>query len=192
MSVVGSRAASQRGLGIAKSIAAGLAARGVTVIAGLARGIDTAAHTAAMEAGGRTAAVIGTGINHYYPAENRALQDQISRDGLVLSQFWPGSPPTKHTFPMRNSVMSGYGRATIVVEASEQSGARIQAKRAVAHGRPVILTELVVEANQWPSVLIGRPGVHVASSTAEVMAIAESILDEPAAIDKLFAVAVEG
>jgi DNA protecting protein DprA len=192
ISVVGSRAASPRGLSIARSIAAGLVERGVVVIAGLARGIDTAAHRAALDAGGRTVAVIGTGLNRYYPAENRSLQDLISRDGMVLSQFWPDSPPTRHTFPMRNIVMSGYGRATIVVEATEQSGARIQAKRAVAHGRPVILTDRVVAVNRWPCTLIGRPGVHVASSTAEVMKIAESILDQPAAIDKLFSVAAEG
>lgn len=192
MSVVGSRAASRRGLSIAGSIAAGLVERGVAVIAGLAKGIDTAAHRAALEAGGRTVAVIGTGLHRYYPAENRSLQDLISREGLVLSQFWPDSPPTRQSFPMRNAVMSGVGRATIVVEATERSGARIQAKRAVAHGRPVILTDLVVEANRWPSTLIGRPGVHVARGTAEVMRIVESILDESAAIDKLLTIAAEG
>lgn len=189
MSVVGSRAASRRGLSIAGSIAAGLVERGVAVIAGLAKGIDTAAHRAALDAGGRTIAVIGTGLDRYYPAENRSLQDLISRDGLVLSQFWPGSPPARHTFPMRNTVISGYGRATIVVEATEHSGARIQAKRAVAHGRPIILTDRVVEANRWASTLIDRPGVHVASSTAEVMRIAESILDESSAIDRLLTAA---
>lgn len=192
MAVVGSRAASRRGLGIAGSIAAGLVERGVAVIAGLAKGIDTAAHRAALDAGGRTVAVIGTGVDRCYPAENRSLQDLISRDGLVLSQFWPDSPPTRYSFPMRNTVMSGYGRATIVVEATEHSGALIQAKRAVGHGRPVILTDRVVEANRWPATLIGRPGVHVAGSTAEVMRIAESILGERAEADTLVAGAAEG
>lgn len=189
MSVVGSRNASPRGLDIARAIAAGLVDRGITVVSGLAKGIDTAAHTAALEAGGRAVAVIGTGINRYYPAESRALQDRVATEGLVLSQFWPDAPPTKHSFPMRNTVMSGYGRATIVVEAGEHSGARIQAKRAVAHGRPVILTDLVVQANTWAQELRGRPGVHVAASTAEAMATVESITAGPAEIDALFAAA---
>lgn len=149
VSVVGSRSASERGLSIARSVAAGLVDRGITVISGLARGIDTAAHNTALESGGRTVAVIGTGITRYYPQENRALQDQIAARGLLLSQFWPDAAPNKHGFPLRNSVMSGYGRATIVIEAGEHSGARIQARRAVAHGRPVILTDLVVKANGW-------------------------------------------
>lgn len=189
ISVVGSRTASPRGLDIAQSIATSLVDRGITVIAGLAAGVDTAAHVTALESGGRTVAVIGTGINRRYPAENSALQDRIATEGLVLSQFWPDAPPTKHTFPMRNTVMSGYGRATIVVEAGEHSGARIQARLAVAHGRPVILTDGVVKANKWPAELIDRPGVHVAGSTAEVMSIVESITAGPAEIEALFAVA---
>lgn len=192
VSVVGSRSASTRGLDIARSIAAGLGDRGITVIGGLAAGIDTAAHVATLEAGGRTVAVIGTGINRYYPAENRDLQDRIAAEGLLVSQFWPDTPPTKHTFPMRNTVMSGYGQATIVVEAGEHSGARIQARRAVAHGRPVILTDLVVSANKWPGELIDRPGVYVAGSTAEAMSIIERITGGSAEIDALFAAAARG
>jgi DNA processing protein len=189
MSVVGSRQASARGLDIARSVAAGLVDRGITVIAGLAKGIDTAAHQATLDAGGRTVAVIGTGITQSYPAGNRDLQDHIGTTGLVLSQFWPDAPPTKHSFPMRNAIMSGYGRATIVVEAGERSGARIQARQAVAHGRPVILTDLVVAATTWPADLIGRPGVHVAGSTAEIMSIVEDIAAGPKEIDALFAAA---
>jgi DNA processing protein len=192
VSVVGSREASPRGLSIARSVAAGLVDRGITVIAGLAKGIDSAAHVAALEAGGRTVAVIGTGITRHYPAENRELQDRIATDGLLLSQFWPDAPPTKFTFPMRNAVMSGYGRATIVVQAGEHSGARIQARQAVAHGRPVILTDLVVSATTWPADLIGRPGVHVASSTAEIMSIVESIAAGPDEIDALLAAVSRG
>jgi DNA processing protein len=192
MSVVGSREASPRGLDIARSAATGLVDRGITVISGLAKGIDTAAHTAALDAGGRAVAVIGTGINRHYPVENRELQDRIAAEGLVLSQFWPDAPPTKHTFPMRNAVMSGYGWATIVVEAGEHSGARIQARQAVAHGRPVILTDLVVKASKWSADLIGQPGVHVASSAAEIMSIVDNIAAGPAEIDALFTVAAEG
>lgn len=178
VSVVGSRAASARGLEIAGNLACDLVHRGISVIAGLAKGIDAAAHTAALEAGGRTVAVIGTGINKYYPAENRNLQQSIERNGLVLSQFWPDAPPRTHHFPMRNAVMSGYGLATIVVEAGEKSGARIQARLAVAHGRPVILTDLVVRANAWARTLIDRPGVHIADSTRTAMALVEELVSQ--------------
>ncbi|MBL8925340.1 MAG: DNA-protecting protein DprA, partial [Pseudonocardia sp.] len=109
MSVVGSRNASPRGLAAAGVIATGLVERGISVVSGLAKGIDTAAHTAALEAGGRAVAVIGTGLTKYFPAENRALQDRIAAEGLLISQFWPDAGPSKHSFPMRNTVMSGYG-----------------------------------------------------------------------------------
>lgn len=183
VSVVGSRSASHRGLEIAEHVAAGLVARGIAVVSGLARGVDTAAHTAAMEASGRTVAVLGCGIRHYYPAENRQLQDRIAADGLVISQFWPDAAPRQQQFPMRNAVMSGYGRATVVVEAGEQSGARIQARQAVAHGRPIILTDLVVDATEWGRQLIDRPGVYVAASTADVMKLVEEMLTADAEMD---------
>jgi len=187
VSVVGSRAASEHGLEIARIVATGLIERGITVVSGLAKGIDTAAHVAALDRRGRTVAVIGNGINRCYPAENRLLQDRIARDGLVLSQFWPDAPPRPQQFPMRNAVMSGYGRATIVVEAGEKSGARIQARQAVAHGRPVVLTSLVVEANEWSRQLVGRPGVHVANGASEVLARIEEIMAAAADIDELLA-----
>lgn len=187
VSVVGSRNASARGLSIAAAVAEGLVERNVSVVSGLAKGIDAAAHTATLRAGGRAVAVIGTGITRYYPPENRDLQDRIAREGLLLSQFWPDAPPGKHTFPMRNSVMSGYGRATVVVEAGEHSGARIQARRAVAHGRPVILTDLVLKANNWARAMVGQPGVQVAEGITEVMSLVESITADPRRIDALFA-----
>lgn len=183
VSVVGSRKASQRGLDIAASVARALAREDVTVVAGLALGIDTIAHRTTLDEGKRTVAVIGTGINKYYPATNRDLQDLISNKGLLLSQFWPDAPPQRHTFLMRNATMSGYGVATVVVEAGEQSGARAQARMAVEHGRPVILTDLVVENNEWPDKLIGRPGVHVASSTREVMDIVRSLTQKRADVE---------
>ena len=162
VSVVGSRQASPRGLAVAAGLARELVARGVTVLGGLALGIDAAAHRAALGAGGRTVGVIGTGIDRAYPAPNRELQDQIAGRGLVLTQFWPGAPPQRRNFLMRNATMSGYGLATVVVEAGEQSGSRAQARIAVEHGRPVILTSLVVQGNDWARALAGRPGVHVA------------------------------
>ena len=182
VSVVGSRQASSRGLGIAAGVAGELTARGVTVLAGLALGIDTAAHRAALEAGGRTVSVIGTGIDRAYPAQNADLQEKIAARGLVLSQFWPGAPPQRHNFLMRNATMSGYGLATVVVEAGEQSGSRAQARIAVEHGRPVILTSLVVERTAWARALVGRPGVHVAGHLQAVLDIVDHLIAEPAAL----------
>lgn len=176
VSVVGSRKASDAGLAMAAELARALTARRMTVIAGLARGIDTAVHRSALDAGGRTVAVIGTGVGRVYPAENRGLQEEIASRGLVLSQFWPDAPPQKHNFLMRNATMSGYGLATVVVEAGETSGARVQARLAVEHGRQVILTSWVVDRNQWAQRLVGRPGVHVAESVDDVMYIIEQVV----------------
>jgi DNA processing protein len=178
VSVVGSRAASPTGIAIAQAVATSLVEGGMTVVAGLALGIDEAAHRAALDAGGRTVAVIGTGINKVYPRSSQALHSLIAEQGLLLSQFWPDAPPQRHTFLMRNATMSGYGLATVVVEAGEQSGARAQARMAVGHGRPVILTDLVVDRNDWAKSLLGRPGVHVARGRADVMQILDAITQE--------------
>ncbi|MFC4911871.1 DNA-processing protein DprA [Actinomadura gamaensis] len=176
VSVVGSRAASARGVEIATAVARELVRRNITVIAGLAQGIDTAAHRSALDSGGRTVAVIGTGINKSYPAANRDLHYEISMAGLLLSQFWPDAPPQKHTFLRRNETMSGYGIATVVVEAGEASGTRYQARKAIEHGRPVILTDLVVERNEWAKALVGRPGVRVATGLDDVMDAVDGLI----------------
>lgn len=185
IAVVGSRKASERGIAIATALADAVARRGVTVLSGLAAGVDAAAHTAALSAGGRTVAIIGTGINKQYPASNRALQQEIMQRGLVLSQFWPDAPPQQHNFLMRNAVMSGYGRATVVVEASEQSGARAQARMAVEHGRPVILTDQVVALNEWARALVERPGVYVARGIDEALEQIDNILHKEDAVNRL-------
>jgi DNA processing protein len=176
VSVVGSRQASGSAIALATQLASAFVTRRITVVSGLARGIDAAAHRAVLKAGGRTVAVIGTGINKAYPGENRGLQDEIAARGLVLSQFWPDAPPQKQNFLMRNATMSGYGMATIVVEAGEHSGARSQARMAVEHGRQVILTDQVVARTQWAQALLGRPGVHVASSVGSVLEVVEQIV----------------
>jgi DNA processing protein len=134
-------------------------------------------------------AVIGTGISRVYPPENAGLHEEIARRGLLLSQFWPEAPPQKHTFLMRNATMSGYCLATIVVEAGEKSGARVQARLAVEHGRPVILTDLVVERNEWARALAGRPGVQVASGLREAAKLIDELVagqhDVSADLDRL-------
>ncbi len=176
VSVVGSRRASERGLSVAADVARELVSRGLTVVSGLALGIDAAAHRATLDADGRTVAIIGTGINKAYPAENRDLQQEIASRGMLLSQFWPDAPPQQHNFPMRNATMSGYGLATVVIEAGEHSGARGQARMAVEHGRQVILTAPVVEQNAWARGLVNRPGVHVGKSLRSVLALVDQMI----------------
>jgi DNA processing protein len=179
VAVVGTRKPSEAGLRRARDIANGLARQGVTVTSGLAEGIDTAAHVAAMDAGGRTVAVIGTGIRRHYPPVNRELQERIGREHLVLSQFWPDAAPTRHSFPMRNAVMSGYAAATVVVEAAYRSGARMQARLALEHGRPVFLLDTLLE-HDWARAYADRPGAYVIRDAQEVLAILDEILTPPA------------
>lgn len=177
VAVVGTRAASPEGIRVAHVIARELAQADVTVVSGLAKGIDSAAHNAALEAGGRTVAVIGTGINKVYPSENRDLQEKIAADGLLLSQFWPDSPPTKTSFPMRNAVMSGYAAATVVVEAEYRSGARMQARLALEHGRPVVLPRELLR-HDWAQGYAKRPGVHVVANEEELLRTIERLTSQ--------------
>ena len=114
VAVVGTRNASDAGIARARKLSDALAEQGVTVLSGLARGIDTAAHEATLKAGGRTVAVMGTGIRKVYPAGNTELAERIAENGALVSQFWPDAPPTSYNFPRRNVVTSGpragYGR----------------------------------------------------------------------------------
>jgi DNA processing protein len=174
LAVIGSRRASSRGLALARDIAAHLVERGYSVISGLAAGIDTAAHTAALERGGRTVAVIGTGVLRTYPPANAALQARIADRCAVVSQFWPDAPPTRRSFPMRNAVMSGMSLGTVIVEASHTSGARVQARLALAQGRPVFLLEPLLEQD-WARELATRSGTHVVRAPDEITATIERL-----------------
>jgi DNA processing protein len=170
VAVVGSRTADAAELTFAREVAAGLVAQGLSVLSGLARGVDTVAHTAALDAGGRTVAFLASGIRTSYPRENRALQERIAREGLVVSPFWPDAPAQARTFPVRNAVMTGYARALIVVAGGESSGVRGQVRFAVEHGRPVILQVRVARETTWAMALRGRPGIYVARTPAEALA----------------------
>jgi DNA processing protein len=138
IAIVGARRATQYGLEVAWRLAADLAARGITVVSGLARGIDRAAHEGALDAGGRTIAVLGSGVDVIYPPENRGLARRIAERGAVLSQFAPGTPPRPHHFPERNRVIAGLSLGVVVVEAAERSGALITAGLAAELGREVM------------------------------------------------------
>lgn len=137
VAIVGTRRVTAYGQRVASELAAYLAQNGVTVISGLARGVDAIAHAAALNAGGRTLAVLGNGVDQIYPPENRKLYEQIVAHGGLLSDYAPGTPPDSANFPPRNRIISGLALATVVVEAGDTSGALITATFAVEQGRDV-------------------------------------------------------
>jgi DNA processing protein len=135
VAVVGARSCSDAGREVARSIGRGLAEAGFTVVSGAARGIDAAAHLGALDAGGRTVAVLGAGIEHRSP--NRELLERIAAEGAIVSEFPPGTPPHPRHFPARNRIVAGLARATVVVEGRSGSGALITAEHALELGRDV-------------------------------------------------------
>ncbi|RJP29682.1 MAG: DNA-protecting protein DprA [Candidatus Omnitrophota bacterium] len=139
IAVVGSRKASLYGLSCSEKFAFDLACCGLTIISGMASGIDTTAHKAALKAGGRTVAVMGSGFNQIYPKENKELVDKISASGSVISEFPIDTLPLKYNFPRRNRIISGLSRGVLVVEASLKSGALITADFALEQGKDVFV-----------------------------------------------------
>ncbi|MGE5239781.1 MAG: DNA-processing protein DprA [Chloroflexota bacterium] len=137
IAVVGSRAMTDYGQIMAERLARDLASRGITVVSGMARGIDTAAHRGALRAGGRSIAVLGSGVDTPYPPENKRLYEQLSGSGCVISEFPPGTPPFKENFPKRNRLISGLSLGVVVVEAAAGSGSLITARCALDQGKEV-------------------------------------------------------
>lgn len=137
IAIVGARQATPYGLAVAAELAAELAARKVTIVSGFARGIDTAAHRAALDAGGRTLAVLGNGVDVVYPPENAALGQRIEAAGALISQFEAGTLPLPYNFPARNRTLAGLALGVVVVEAAERSGSLITAGFAGDLGREV-------------------------------------------------------
>ena len=137
IAVVGSRRTTHYGTEAARKLSFQLAHAGVTIVSGLARGIDTAGHEAALAAGGRTIAVLGSGIGNVYPAENKGLADRIAENGAVISEFPVLYVPDKQSFPLRNRIVSGLSQGVLVVEAPERSGSMITANQAMDQGRIV-------------------------------------------------------
>ncbi len=162
VAVVGTREASPEGRRRAAQMTNALVQSGVAILSGLARGIDTTAHKAALAARGRTVAVIGTGILRCYPSENADLAEMIvNSGGAIVSQFMPQQPPLSYNFPRRNVVMSGIGQGTVVIEASRTSGAKMQARYSLEHGRKVFLLESLVTAQPWARGYLERGAIEV-------------------------------
>jgi DNA processing protein len=138
VALVGARAASAYALDVAARLGEDLGRRGVTVVSGLARGVDAASHRGALAGGGRTIAVLGSGADLIYPAEHRDLAAAIAESGAVVSEFPPGSSPLPEHFPLRNRIISGLSVAVVIVEASEKSGSLITARAALDQSRDVM------------------------------------------------------
>ena len=172
VAVVGSRRATPYGLEVAETLAADLAARGVTIVSGLARGIDAAAHRGALRVGGRTLAVLGSGIDVIYPPENRRLAAEIAERGALLSQFAPGTPPLPQNFPTRNQVIAALSLAVVVVEAAEKSGSLITARLAAELGREVMAVpgRITAPESRGANRLI-QDGAHVAMGWEDVVGV---------------------
>ena len=181
VAVVGTRSASDEGLSLGRRLAAELAAAAVTVVSGLALGIDNAAHVGALDAGGRTIAVLGHGIARpAYPAANRPLAARIvaSGQGAVVSHFTPDAPPTRQTFPMRNVVTSALSLGTVVIEAGPTSGAKQQAERCLEHGKQLFLVEHLVMTQEWVKQVAARPGAVVVRGVDDILARVDALLTE--------------
>ena len=179
VAVVGARSCSAYGAQVARSLSRELAAAGLVIVSGLARGIDGEAHRGALEGGGRTVAVLGCGIDRDYPAAHRDLAGRIVERGLVVSEYEPGVEPAPWRFPARNRIIAGLCRATLVVEARERSGALITADFALEEGRDVLAVpgEITSSLSAGTNGLI-KLGATPVGSAADVLELYDLVTAE--------------
>jgi DNA processing protein len=180
IAIVGSRKPSSYGISVAESIAEGLASMGFTIVSGMARGIDSISHRGALRGGGRTIAVLGSGLDVPYPSENKGLMDKITGSGYVISEFPPGTPPDKENFPRRNRIISGLSLGILVIEAAHDSGSLITAGYALEQGREVFAVpgNITSPASEGTNELIKRGAILTRK--------AEDVIEELAPVLKGF------
>lgn len=170
VAIVGSRTATPYALQVAERLAAELAGRGIVVVSGLARGVDSAAHRGCLGAGGPTVAVLGSGVDRVYPPEHDDLAARIAGTGLVASELAPGAAPLPEHFPLRNRIISGLSLATVVVEASERSGSLITARYALEQGRDVMVVPgSVLSGRNRGSHALLKDGAAVVESADDIL-----------------------
>lgn len=175
VSIVGSRAASPHGLARAARLARELVEIGVVVVSGLAKGIDTSAHTSALDKGGHAIAVIGTPLSSVTPVENASLQETIWREHLLISPFPEGRKVSPSNFPIRNRVMAALSDATVIVEADDNSGTLHQAVACQWLGRWLFILKSVVETREWPRRFLHIKNTVILEETEQIL----SVLDLP-------------
>ena len=179
LAVVGSRRAGAESLHMVRALCRELATSGVCIISGLARGIDTAAHWGALDAGGLTVAVLGCGIDRSYPSENAKLFAQIAEQGTLISEYPPGTPPLAGHFPARNRIVSGLSRGVLVAEAAPGSGSLITAEFALEQGREVFALPGAPYANQCSgSNALLKDGAHLVTEARDILELLWSELPQ--------------
>ena len=170
LAIVGTRNPTRYGTAVCDDICSGLAANGVCIVSGMARGIDTVSHKAALEAGAPTVAVLGCGVDVVYPKENKTIYDEIVDNGVIISEYKPGLQPLPQFFPARNRIISGMSRGVLVVEAAEKSGTNITIDYAQSQGREVLAVpgNITSDKSKSPNKLI-REGAAPITSYADVL-----------------------
>ncbi len=185
VAIVGTRHPSREGVTLAETVSAELASAGLSVVSGLARGIDGCAHKAALAASGQTVAVMATGFDRIYPGEHRAIAEQIARDGALVSEFLPGCAPERWHFPRRNRTISGLSLAVVVVEAGRPSGTLITANAALDQGREVFVCPWSIFHRAGAGCLhLLQQGARLLTSTLDI------VLELGAALEGQLAVSV--
>ena len=190
VAIVGTRRVTSYGKQVTRELASYLGRNGITVISGMARGVDSVAHESALEAGGRSLAVLGCGVDCIYPAENRQLAERMMESGGLISDYALGTPPDARNFPPRNRLISGLSLATVIIEAGERSGALITASFAVEQGREVF----AVPGTIYAPLSIGtnrliRQGAQPYTSPQELLELLNfEMIDEQRAVRQVFTV----
>jgi DNA processing protein len=183
VAIVGARKASVEGMRRAGRLVRILVEHDATIVSGLAQGVDFVAHTTAVEAGGRTIAVIGTPLDEAYPSTHRTFQTRLMSEHLVVSQFPPGYPVTRKNFPLRNRTMALICEASVIVEASDGSGSLSQGWEALRLGRPLFLMASILERSDlaWPKQMLDY-GAMVLRDPADLLAQLPAAVENPLAV----------